>query len=294
MAQVGALQTLRIVVAVTIAMTIAAASGQPVGWDETATPTSDATPTGGSYMLTDVWGGAYSDTEKSPLTSDDDLMCWAAAAANVLDWTGWGHVDDGTGHVLNSADEIFGYFQDHWTDTGGMMSFAWDWWFDGVNDSQGATGWAQVDVPGGGFHPTSDFDSLFYRVNSKPDALWAVETFLRAGCGVTAAIYRPKPAGGLYGHAITFWGVNYDEADPDNYLGVWISDSDDDKHLDPAPSRLRYYEVSFGADRWYLQDYDSRDTWYIGSVEALNVPEPTTAILLSAGMIAVVRRRRRK
>ena len=245
-------------------------------------------------MLTDVWGGGYSDAEKSPYNDEDDLMCWAAAAANVLDWTGWGHVDDGTGHVLSSADEIFGYFQDHWTDTGGLMRFGWDWWFDGTNDSQGAPGWAQVDLPGGGFYPAAQFDQLFYSVASKPDAMWAIDWFLQAGFGTTGAIYRPKPGGGLYGHAITFWGVNYDQADPDTYLGVWITDSDDDKNMDPAPSRLRYYEVGLGADRWYLQDYDNRDTWYIGLVEALAVPEPTDAILLSVGMIGVLRRRRRK
>ena len=51
--------------------------------------------------------------------------------------------------------------------------------------------------------------------------------------------------------------------------------------------------MSFGTDRWYLQDFDNRDTWYIGVVEALDVPEPTTAILLSACMIGLLARPRK-
>ena len=42
-----------------------------------------------SYYLWDDWGGTYSDAEKSPTNTDDDLMCWAASAANLLAWTGW-------------------------------------------------------------------------------------------------------------------------------------------------------------------------------------------------------------
>jgi len=291
MAHMRASHAIYIAVAMVFGWT-AAAPAQPVGYEGWTAPLSDATPTGSSYMLTDAWGGGYSDTEKSPLSNDDDMMCWAAAAANVLDWTGWGHVDDGTGHVLSSADEIFGYFQDHWTDVGGMMGYGWDWWFDGTNDSQGSPGWSQVDVPGGGFHPTAPFDQYFYRVTSDADALWAIDSFLRMGFGAAAAIYRPNPSGGLYGHAITLWGVNYEPTAPVEYLGVWISDSDDDKHLASPPDRLRYYEVAFSGGKWRLQDYDNRDSWYFGSVEALAAPEPATATLVTIGALCLLRRRR--
>ena len=71
-------------------------------------------------------------------------MCWAAAASNILVWTGWGDI------YSTDEDNIFGYFQDHWTDSGALMEFGWDWWFDGTNPSQGWSGWSQVDDPGGG------------------------------------------------------------------------------------------------------------------------------------------------
>ena len=73
---------------------------------------ADATPTGKSYLITYKWGGAWQDAEKSPINSEDDLMCWAAAAANILYWTGWGNVLDG---IMHTVDQIFQYFQDHWT-----------------------------------------------------------------------------------------------------------------------------------------------------------------------------------
>ena len=58
---------------------------------------------------------------------EDDLMCWAAAASNVLEWTGWGVVGG-----MTNTDEMFQHFQDHWTDLGGSSEYAWNWWFDGT------------------------------------------------------------------------------------------------------------------------------------------------------------------
>ncbi|MFZ1934681.1 MAG: hypothetical protein WCB27_17350 [Thermoguttaceae bacterium] len=55
-------------------------------------------------------------------------MCWAASASNVLTWTGWGNV----GAISDQsdqyeADEIFKYFQGHWTDEGSWPTDAWSW-----------------------------------------------------------------------------------------------------------------------------------------------------------------------
>ncbi|HUU42822.1 MAG TPA: proprotein convertase P-domain-containing protein, partial [Planctomycetota bacterium] len=78
--------------------------------DDGGTPLGDATPTGTSYLLTDFHGGTWSDTEKSPTNTEDDLMCWAAAASNVLEWTGWGETGG-----MTTSDQMFAYFQNHWT-----------------------------------------------------------------------------------------------------------------------------------------------------------------------------------
>ena len=221
-------------------------------------PLGDATPTGDSYMLIDHHGGSWADTEKSPTNTEDDLMCWAAAASNVLEWTGWGTVAG-----MTTADQMFAYFQDHWTDQGGMMEYGWDWWFDGSNPSQGWPDWSQVDVAGGGFYPTENFFSYYHEESSDAAALSAIDQYLHAGYGVGIGIYGPG------GHAITCWGYNYNPADTDDYYGVWVTDSDDYKSDPTPPDMLRYYEVAYTSGRWYLQDYYGSDAWYIGAVQAL-------------------------
>ena len=73
------------------------------------------------------------------------------------------------------------------------------------------------------------------------------------------------------GHAVTIWGINYDPNDVDNYLGVWITDSDDSRNMTNPSDKLCYYEVAFQAGNWYLQDYFGSDSWTIGVVQALDV-----------------------
>ena len=46
---------------------------------------ADATPRGVAYRNIDYFGHGWVDAEKSPTNYEDDLLCWAAAAANVLD-----------------------------------------------------------------------------------------------------------------------------------------------------------------------------------------------------------------
>lgn len=225
---------------------------------------SDATPTGTSYLLYENWGGTWWDAEKTPANTEDDLMCWAAAASNILAWTGWGAVGG-----MTNADQIFAYFQNHWTDEGGLMQYGWDWWFDGSNNSQGFTGWSQVDVTGGGFYPTESFSNYFRSNSNTSTALSSIASYLQQGYGVTLGIYGPG------GHAITCWGYNYDPANPTNYLGLWITDSDDSKSLSNPPDVLHYYEVANVNGQWFLQDYYGSDAWYIGAVHALAPKEAT-------------------
>jgi len=224
----------------------------------------DATPTGVSYMLYQAWGGTWVDAEKTPSDTEDDLHCWAAAASNVLAWTGWGLVGG-----MTNTDQMFQYFQDHWTDQGGLMQFGWDWWFDGTNDSQGWGNWAQVDVPGGGFYLSEDFDSYFRSQENESMAMAAIDDYLHDGYGTTIGIYGPG------GHAITVWGYNYNPSNPSQYYGIWVTDSDDTKYMENAPDRLRYYEVSYISGKWYLQDYYGSDAWYIGLVQGLAQKEPS-------------------
>jgi len=227
---------------------------------------ADATPLGTSYMLCDNWGGTWTDAEKTPQNTEDDLMCWAAAASNALEWTEWGKV----GGMITS-DDMFAYFQNHWTDEGGLMQFGWDWWFDGSNNSQGWSGWSQVDITGGGFYPNDSFLSYYRRESSDSNIMRAIDISLHDGYMVTLGLYGPG------GHAITCWGFNYSPDDPSDYYGIWITDSDDSKYYLNPPNLLRYYNVEYNLieGKWYMQNYGGSSSWYIGEMESLTrLPSP--------------------
>ena len=128
----------------------------------------------------------------------------------------------------------------------------------------------------------------------------AVYDDLHDGYGVTLGIYTTT--GG--GHAITAWGVKYDDVTGD-VLGVYVTDSDDDKNDSTPEDELKYYAMSFdpgeGSDgQWFFQDfYGTSDVWYVGEVMSLDqspvsVPEPATVALMIAACsmtLAVVRKR---
>lgn len=226
-------------------------------------------------------------------------MCWAGAASNVLAWTGWGDVGG-----LSGADSIFGYYQDHWTDAGGLPEFGWGWFFDGTNGSAGwGEDWSQVDVAGGGFYPAEDFYGELFEDNwtasgwDTAGAMGYVDGYLRDGYGTTLAVYSDTIA-----HAITAWGFNYNPLDESDYYGIWITDSDDDKNDATPEDELKYFELSYNDDKWFLQDYYGYDDIYIDGVQALapvegyysTVPEPATICLLGLGGLGLLRKRRRR
>ncbi len=233
------------------------------------TDVKDVLATGTTYMITDDWGGTWSDAEKIPPDDPDgeppglgdDFMCWAASASNILAWTEWGLVED-----MRNADEMFDYFEAHWTDEGSGQDVAWEWWFSGVNiiSDQDA---AEVDAPGGAFFRSEDVQNYFRTESDDAQVMVAIDEFLHDGYGCGLGVYDDDDVA----HAITVWGFDYDESDPDYYVGVYVTDSDDDKSLANAPDQLRHYEIQRDVEdaRWYLQDYFGEDTTYISEVYGL-------------------------
>lgn len=238
---------------------------QPVG-PSGIEPVGDGNPQGEAYQLWEHHGGTWYDAEKSSDNAEDDLMCWAATTANVLQWTGWGNVNG-----LENEDEIFEYFQDHWTDAGGNIFYGVNWWFDGINDVQGESGWSQEDVDGGGgFYPSLEVSNYSHHTSDDASALSTVEDYITSGYGTALSI------GGDIAHVITCWGFNYNPENPSEYYGVWVTDSDDSKYGDaPRPDSIHYYEVQTADEKWYLQDYAGSSNNFVSEVYGLEaVPEP--------------------
>ena len=240
------------------------------------------------YYLFDDSGGTWADADKTNLETADDLMCWAASASNILEWTGLGNVMGFT-----NTDQMFAYFQDHWTDRGGLMEYGWDWWFSGTYNGPVVGGleltgssdpvWSQPDVAGGNFYPSLNFSDYFHETWGSPATLSAVDQYLQSGYGTTLAVYSSAR-----GHSLTVWGLQYDIDDPAYYTGIYVTDSDDRTNV------LRYYEVENVAGNWYVQGlYGTNTTWQIRGVQAMSqIPEPATITMLCLGVLSLVRRKK--
>lgn len=204
------------------------------------------------YLVLDEWGGRIHDAKKTVSNTEDDLMCWAAAASNILAWTRWGFPAN---QNLTNEIDIFQYFQDHWIDQVGFPQKAWEWWFNGIDQ-------AGVDFPGGGFwEPTHTFGNNYHVDQNRINALPAVSDYLNNGYGVVIGLICQS-----YGHYITCWGYEHDNQG--NYLGIYVTDSDDD-----SPD-LRYYELTRSGwsyeDWWYFQYYKDSIQFFISEVHALD------------------------
>lgn len=224
------------------------------------------TPSGSSFRLWEHYGGFWADAEKDP-DPGDNLLCWAATAANMMEWTGWGYTG---GMEEDSSDEFFQFFRSHMTDGGHYVDAGIDWWFDGTLRDEGAGASTETTDHTGFWSGYTASDYMFTSWN-KPACLPNIYNELTSGKPVGLSIY--SDGGGA--HAVTCWGVNYDtgvdpSTDPeDYYLGVWLTDSDSHKGQWDPDDVLRYFEVEYdsGDGRWEMPNYGGG--WYIWGVTSL-------------------------
>lgn len=213
-----------------------------------------------TYNIWDTWGGTWADADKT--WTDDTLLCWAGAASNILEYTGWGLVDG-----MTTTDDMFAHYTANFDDAGSLPNYAWDWWWDGTNPRQGDAGWAQDNAAGGGgFYPSLNVNDYMISSSTDSAALTNIDNWLHDGYGVTLAIR------GNIDHAITAWGFEYDATDTDYYTGIYVTDSDDNTNA------LQYYDLSLTGGQWFMDSYGTNR--YIGEVYALQIVPVPGAVLL--------------
>ena len=164
----------------------------------------------------------FADADK---TAVGDLnMCWAAAAANLLVWTGW----------AADEDDVFDIFRSHFEDTPGYVYDALSYYFADYETGVSAE---MVSVRETRSHMLLDF----------------IVSAVHEGKGVAMKITYP---GKEFGHFLTIYGYRY-LADEDNFI-LYFTDSDDNVH------QMRQFKVEWNdADnRWKIQ-YLYRDYYLV-------------------------------
>lgn len=213
---------------------------------------------------------------KDGTVNGDINMCWAATAANILQWWQDRYVEqgnelpegcpDGKGETYELA--IMEVFHSQWDNTyGGHAFHAVKWYFEGVNVCEGWNRQAQPLQHGSGGYFKHEWEQiepymytghdLGYTQDYNNYYLWGsgsglnatgrlkaftelVELFIDKGM-TSMAIAQRENYGGVH-HSVTLWGY-----EKDNETGlltrIWITDSDDSAQW-PREPVLHEYKVS--------------------------------------------------
>lgn len=214
---------------------------------------------GESFEMADL---GFIDAEKNFV--NDDAMCWAASAADMLVYTGWaaqaGYADE---------DDLFEAYIEAFENNGGCQINGVAWFFNGAAtcDNSGSI-FAQIkDYPdSGAFLNDYAFDQLSNERFFTLDEMDTIAALLREDCAVGLAVdiyynNSPEPGGS---HAVTLWGYIVDNAvsadDPARYLNVFITESDlgaiENADRRTAPDQMYVFALTPGNDTYsfYLRE----------------------------------------
>ena len=262
----------------------------------------------GTVMFEGTYAGDTRYDANKLYDGNDNNLCWAAAASNVIKY--WQDTYVRYGYTLpegiptgNATDrynsDIFEIFVDNWENKGGLSCIAIQWWFDGdvealieataSQDGSTLKAGSQAGAYWAGVLPS--LEEYWTFTNLLADEDFSNRDEIKAIIDL-AITYSPSPltagiltdSGGA--HAITIWGYEYNDLTSE-LTGFWITDSDDDVVRNangtytPADEATGNYLVDAIWDeemsRWFLQDYYGSNNWYIDYLTALAVPIPEPA-----------------
>ena len=273
--------------------------------------------------------GGWYDANKTFAPGDADReMCWAASAANIIDWWQHEHVDlmekSGVDPALREPDAVWHLLRDSFEDARGFAVYGMAWYFLDLFPVPEPP-LTEYGKGRGGYYRHAVMDEV---LTTEESLSLIPQPITMADEGVDAQVLALKlrdvlesgrPLSLILGgnetvHAATLWGGVFDDA-TGMPLTLYLTDSDDDTlrtafdvpqifsanvdlieatvpgTLDPTPV-LRI--TSFIVDElpwypWYGDDMYILGASFLGF--PYPVPEPTTLPLLALAALAARRRK---
>lgn len=224
----------------------------------------------------------FIDTEKTTASSDDDELCWAASASNMLHYSGWGEKAG-----FSTCDDIFDLFQENYYD-GAYWNFGGiNWFFNGnkgLPDNWLSGSEARLKDYGnsGGYLKDYAIEKIFKYMDLSENCtnISTLISDLQNGYAVSLSLGWINEDERNGGHSVTCWGYvtnnDYSENDKEHYEALIISDSDSDQQEDTnrrtAPNKLNlihltpYVNESLGYDSWICDGYNNGAFEYFTSL----------------------------
>ncbi len=286
------------------------------------------------YMWT-IETGDYNGVYHEDIVQQDNSMCWAATAANTLQWwqdrvkwtpsgTPNGPSSSASANPNISQLAIYSTFTHNWSNAGGRVEVAWNWWFNGSdyslpadafssNSTTSAAGgyWKELGMmpvyEGGVYVDSPLFTTTnFYQEADKETVYATITKFVDDNCAVALRVLEQG------GHAISMWGYDYDA---DGSLILYLTDSDDfanrlfkqkvlvddelNVYLTGVDGEVGAYETEYsvslnGTVQTIKGCVLDRITGLTDPTPFMIVPEPSSALLCVLGLTGGLLRRRRR
>ena len=259
--------------------------------------------------------GGWVDFDKDAVNQpymDDEGMCWAAAASNVITW--WeGHNAELLTSTTQPTHNAWDVYRLVYLNIGGVPSNAFNWWINGISTDQygvpqyGFGSVMDADV----YDNTKDFDIQWYFDGGFLKDVYSTAenpVLLSVGNSDSYALCRRIVDAIESGyalvlsassHALTLWGVEYEETDKGTVITkAWVTDSDDYKSQLVESSE---FSVKSGPDgnavAMKLPTYGDGTSFVYSAISGMRtdiIPEPATGTLSLLALAALAARRRRK